>query len=236
MTTMTDATITTPATPTPAAPAPSAPPIKLLQALAKAKSEFGAAGKSMKNSHFGNAYATLEDVLAAVEPALLANGLVLVQQLQVADPRWPTLLTQLWHVSGERIETSQILQPARSDAHSLAGAVTYFRRTQIKTMLCIAETDDDGNEASGAQGRMVTRAAPKPAAKPEAKPAAETPASANVASDAAYDEMTVCAKIGEIDSVKDLQAYLQAVVPHLDAPTKKVVRQCYDERYAALRG
>lgn len=214
------------------ASAPAVPPIKLLTALLAAKQAFRGAHKGSKNSHFGNAYATLEDVLEAVEPALHANGLLLTQELSVEDTRVPTLITQLWHVeSGQSLRTVQVLAPARTDNHSLAGAVTYFRRTQIKTLLCIAETDDDGNEASGVGNRGAVVAKVRKPAAAAAAPVAEQAGSAD-----GYDEMTVVAKIRELQTVRELQTYLQSVVPHLDANAKVSVRAAYDERYAELRG
>ena len=44
-------------------------------ALAKAQGEFGAVTKNAKNPHLRNRYADLESVMAAVSPALAANGL-----------------------------------------------------------------------------------------------------------------------------------------------------------------
>lgn len=215
-----------------AATAPAVPPIKLLGALLKAKQQFTGASKGAKNSHFGNSYATLEDVLEAVEPALHANGLLLVQQLVVEDTRMPTLVTQLWHVeSGQSMQTVQVLAPGRADNHSLAGAVTYFRRCQVKTLLCIAETDDDGNEASGVSSRGAVVAKVRKPAAAAAAPVAEQAGAAD-----GYDEMTVVAKIRELQTVRELQTYLQSVVPHLDATAKVSVRAAYDERYAELRG
>lgn len=215
------------------ASAPAVPPIKLLTALLAAKQAFRGAHKGSKNSHFGNAYATLEDVLEAVEPALHANGLLLTQELSVEDTRVPTLITQLWHVeSGQSLRTVQVLAPGRADNHSLAGAVTYFRRTQIKTLLCIAETDDDGNEASGVGARATVARVRQPAKAPASAPqVADAPAA-----EEGYDEMTVCGKIRELATVRELQTYLQSVVPHLDAQAKTAVRAAYDQRYAELRG
>ena len=53
----------------------------ILKALHTAKSLFAKAEKSKQNSHLKNKYATLEDVLAAVEPGLYECGLVMFQSV-----------------------------------------------------------------------------------------------------------------------------------------------------------
>ena len=54
---------------------------QVLKALFEAKSKFAKAEKSKQNSHLKNKYATLDDVLAAVEPGLADSGLVMFQSM-----------------------------------------------------------------------------------------------------------------------------------------------------------
>lgn len=120
----------------------------LLSALIKAKLAISNPVKDSKNPHFRNTYASLESVLDAVTGPLLANGLALVQTMKPA-PDDVLLETTLWHAeSGECIVSTVALSPAKKDPQGYAAACTYYRRLSIKSLLGLAEVDDDGNVAS----------------------------------------------------------------------------------------
>ena len=126
---------------------------ELLTALCKAKRQFASIKKDKVNPHFNSKYASLDSVLAAVEPGLLAHELMLTSL--VIDGN---LVTRLYHSSGEYLESSFAL-PNLSDPQKLGSTISYFRRYAICGLLSVtADEDDDGN-----------------AAKPPAKQAAYTP-------------------------------------------------------------
>lgn len=96
-------------------------------------------------------YAPLDVVLAAVQPALSANGLAVVQLIDGGY-----LVTMLLHESGAYLEGRTAL-PDGVDAQALGSAITYLRRYAVQALLGIAaEEDDDGNRAAGNE----TEAAP----------------------------------------------------------------------------
>jgi hypothetical protein len=109
------------------------------------KKEIGTLSKNSKNPFFKSAYLDLNDLLNAVEPLLQKNGLVLLQPI----------LGNVVHSaiydaeSGEEICNSSMSIPSNiTDPQKLGSCITYFRRYTLKSLLAIAETDDDGNLAA----------------------------------------------------------------------------------------
>lgn len=122
----------------------------ILNALHTAKSLFAKAEKSKQNSHLKNKYATLEDVLAAVEPGLDECGLVMFQS--VIDDESTNRLkveTKLFHAeSGEWVSFLMIVPISKNDAQGYGSALTYARRYGITAALGLSQADDDGNLAA----------------------------------------------------------------------------------------
>lgn len=114
-------------------------------------------------------YATLPGILSVLLPALRNNGLAVVQTFEEGEER-PILVTNLLHVSGERIESRLplITDTSRNPMHSVAGACTYYRRYALLAILGIAPgvSDDDAGAAD---------LDPQPPAKPAPAPAAAKP-------------------------------------------------------------
>lgn len=117
--------------------------INISKALVEAHKKIGHAKKDAKNPHFKNDYATLESVIDASKHSLLENGIIVIQSISEKY-----LTTRLQHTSGEFIESSIELLVDRSNMQGLGSAVTYARRYSLASMLNIAQSDDDGNEAS----------------------------------------------------------------------------------------
>ena len=138
----------------------------LLQALCAASAEISNPVRDSKNPHFRTNYASLESVLAAVTMPLQKHGLVLTQTTEPTEND-VLLRTSLWHAkTGERIDSTILLNPSKKDPQGVAGAATYYRRLAIKALLGLAETDDDGNEASG-HAPQHAQPQPKPRANAE---------------------------------------------------------------------
>jgi hypothetical protein len=137
----------------------------LLKALVSAQAEITNPVKDSKNPHFKNNYASLESVLDAVTKPLNKHGLVLTQTIMPTPV--VSLVTTLWHAeSGEHIDSIVPLNPAKTDPQGYAAACTYYRRMTIKSLLGLAEVDDDGNEASTpAPARQQPRAVQQVIAK-----------------------------------------------------------------------
>ena len=129
------------------APAVSAP-CRLIAALVKAQAGFARVVKNKVNPAFKSRYADIEAILAAVRPALNANGIFVYQHV-TNRPGEVSCETVLMHDSGERLAGGSITVPlgkSSNAAQALGSAITYARRYSLSATLGIsADDDDDGN-------------------------------------------------------------------------------------------
>jgi hypothetical protein len=123
----------------------------LIKALVEASKYFEPIVKDKKNPFHNSWYATLDSVLASVSPALFAHGLVLVQLLERGEDSVLVLNTQLWHTSGEFLESKHPL-PNIQDAQKMGIAITYARRYSVCAILSVV-ADEDTDAQSGKDGK-----------------------------------------------------------------------------------
>jgi len=143
---------------------------ELNAALAKAQGEFPAITKDRTvtvrpkaSAPYSYSYATLGAILAAVRPALAANGLALVQLLE-DDGRGAGLRTELRHAGGAVLAATFPLPSVPTDPQGLGSLLTYLRRYAISAILGIAADEDDDGAAAKPAPADKPRAKPKPAA------------------------------------------------------------------------
>jgi hypothetical protein len=127
---------------------------ELATALAKAQGKMKHAIKDSNNPFFRSKYADLASVVEASRPALVENGLSIVQYTE-----GNFLYTMLLHSSGEWIGGHIELKPMRQvkdkgwedshDPQSYGSCITYARRYAMAAITGVATEDDDGNAASG---------------------------------------------------------------------------------------
>jgi len=108
------------------------------------KKKIGNLSKNSKNPFFKSAYLNLDDLLNAVEPLLQDEGLILSQP--IIDNSVHTQIID--SETGLILMDSSLPLPDLKDPQKIGGCVTYFRRYTLKSLLAIAEDDDDGNLAS----------------------------------------------------------------------------------------
>ena len=143
---------------------------QLVKALIAAKKEFKPLVKNKVNPHFRSKYADLAAVHEAVDEALSANGLTIMQPMQIGQQSH-VILTKLLHVSGEEVVSAYPL-PGGVKSQELASAITYGRRYSLCALLGIPADDDDDGEAAESRGNAPAKAAPKQEKPAEAaKPA-----------------------------------------------------------------
>jgi hypothetical protein len=173
----------------------------LLPALIKAKLAMEPARKNQTNPHFRSKYADLASVIEAVEAALSANDLVLVQTIEIAGAE-THLLTTLYHASGESLSSVYPLRPAKDDPQGMGSALTYARRYSILAICGVAPEDDDGNAASARERGDSGRAKgnPQPDAKRPAEPTPEAPGATPTPTDAITPEQ-VKALMAALDNI-----------------------------------
>lgn len=141
----------------------------LAAALAKAQAVIEGAIKDSKNPHFGNAYADLASVWAAVRKPLTDNGLAIVQMPGKFDGKTITVTTMLVHSSGEWVACDLLMPTDKPSAQAVGSAITYARRYALAAFCGVCPEDDDGNAASGndnGQGKGDARPRTSTAAKP----------------------------------------------------------------------
>lgn len=150
---------------------------KLAAALAAAQGKFLPIKKSKavevsgttkegKPYRYKYAYAPLDEILNATRPALSENGLAIIQTTDEGDGG--TLLkTSLIHSSGQWYNSYKYL--GRFDKpQEFGGALTYYRRYEISTVLSVSsEEDDDANGITGNEAQYKQ----KPANRPNVDPA-----------------------------------------------------------------
>lgn len=134
-------------------------------AIAKARPNFVDLTKTANNPHFKSSYAPLEDVLAAVTPALAKEKVSISTAGVLAGERF-YFCTTLTHAGGGwRCSYFPVTDPA---PQKVGGTETYAQRYNICGLLGItAGADDDGNTASGIKAKRGSsngKAAPASAA------------------------------------------------------------------------
>jgi hypothetical protein len=117
-------------------------------ALVKALAEIGGVAKSADNPFFKSKYATLEAVIEASKPVLVANGLAVMQGGGSYSNGALAITTRIIHDTGEWIETTMEIPLAKSDPQGAGSAVSYGRRYALMALLNMPAVDDDGNAAS----------------------------------------------------------------------------------------
>lgn len=118
-----------------------------------AKKAFAPVIKDKVNPHFKSKYAPLATCLEAVEPALLENGIALIQETS-EDLSGVTIETVFIHTSGESMRGGKFHVPAsKQDPQGYGSALTYARRFSLCAACGIAPEDDDGNAASAATSK-----------------------------------------------------------------------------------
>jgi hypothetical protein len=117
--------------------------IKLLQNLAKVKSEIGKVSKDSTNPFFKSKYFDINSVLEHVEPLLQKYGLVLFQPIENNKVR-----TEIFNVEDGEFIFSEMELPNLQDPQKLGSAITYFRRYTLQSLLGLQAEDDDANKAS----------------------------------------------------------------------------------------
>ena len=122
--------------------------------------------KGSENPFFKSKYASLPDILHAIDLPLIDSGLV-ITQFPSGNHSLTTLLIHA--VSGEYFQSTYEMKPTKDDPQGLGSCITYQRRYAIGAILNLnIDIDDDGNGASKKKDepKVTPKAAPK--AEPKA--------------------------------------------------------------------
>lgn len=156
--------------------------------------------------------------------------------------------TMLLHESGEYIAGELALRPKKSDPQGIGSAITYARRYHLAMMVGVATADDDGNIASGREGKPQSERPQNPAATKakesasrsrRATPPKNDPADELVKNsakkgfdsdmptdtDRAQDQYSLAAnKIAVITSTETLKVFYDNLPPWLQKETRELVK------------
>ncbi len=116
-----------------------------MKRILEVQKEIGTLSKKSTNPFFNSAYLDLNDLLNEVKPLMEKKGLLLTQPLEE-----DTVCTYIMDSeSGNILASSRLKIPATlTDPQKIGSCITYFRRYTLKSLLAIAEEDDDGNKAA----------------------------------------------------------------------------------------
>lgn len=143
---------------------------QLAAALALAQGVIQHAEKDSQNPFFRSRYADLASVWNACRKPLSDNGLAVIQSPStqfVGSPEFEvrptrggdertvvkvitrvTVLTRLFHCSGEWVESVMDTLLPTGDPQSIGSAITYLRRYALSALVGVAPADDDAEEAT----------------------------------------------------------------------------------------
>lgn len=129
---------------------------QLAEALAAAQGEMEMPDKDREvvvrpqnGAQYKFSYATLDNIVHCIRPALAKHGLAVIQPVVTIGGR-PHLVTRIMHKSGEWSESLMEIIGDRSKPQAFGSALTYTRRYSLTSMLLIvSEDDDDGAAAAG---------------------------------------------------------------------------------------
>jgi hypothetical protein len=139
---------------------------ELSKALVKFHSVMGKVSKDAKNPFYKNKYASLSNIIEAVNKPLNDNGLSVVQM-----PCNEGLTTMLVHESGEWISsTSSTPVKDETDPQKLGSAITYARRYALGAILSLNIDEDDDGQSASTPPKKQTAPPTAPPKKEELKP------------------------------------------------------------------
>ena len=137
---------------------------QLYAALAKAQGAFSPIKKDRDGQvgHQKFKFADFDQLIAATRPALIANGLAVIQLIKSGADGASIVETMLVHESGASVaSTVTIARPNFERVQDFGKLISYLRRYAYSAILCLAADDDDDSaqplQAGGA--RQETTAA-----------------------------------------------------------------------------
>ena len=162
-------------------------------ALLKFDGEVSKIAKGETNPFFKNKYAALPDILSAIKEPLLKSGLT-VKQFPVGEHEMTTIIIHA--ESGEFLESTYRMKPAKDDPQGEGSRITYQRRYALGAVLGLnIDEDDDGNKAS------------------EPKKVTEKP----LCNNEILKKAIAKAKAGEADVFENLQKYYRLLPEHIES-------------------
>lgn len=117
--------------------------MEFYQKLFSLQQEIEAISKDSKNPFFKSNYADINQLLKHLKPLLKKYKLLLIQPILNNEVH-----AIIQDVGSKNRIISNIKLPDSNDPQKIGGAITYYRRYNIISLLGLESEDDDGNIAS----------------------------------------------------------------------------------------
>jgi len=166
----------------------------IAKALIAFDAEVSKIAKGEVNPFFKNKYAALPDILSAIKEPLIKAGLT-VKQFPEGDHQ---LTTMIIHAeSGEFLESTYTMKPAKDDPQGEGSRITYQRRYALGAALGLNIDEDDDADRTMEKPKGVTE---KPLCNNEI-----------------LKKAIAKAKAGEADVFENLQKYYRLLPEHIES-------------------
>jgi len=124
--------------------------MKIYQKLFKLQQEIGAISKDSKNPFFKSSYFDINQLVDKLLPLLKENKLLLLQPIVKNE-----VYAIIQDTESDGRVVSSIPLPEIHDPQKIGGAITYYRRYALVSLLGLQADDDDGNTATGKTNQRV---------------------------------------------------------------------------------
>lgn len=124
--------------------------MKIYQKLFKLQQEIGAISKDSKNPFFKSSYFDINQLVDKLLPLLKQNKLLLLQPIVKNE-----VYAIIQDTESDGRVVSSIPLPEIQDPQKIGGAITYYRRYALVSLLGLQADDDDGNTATGKTNQKV---------------------------------------------------------------------------------
>lgn len=121
---------------------------ELAAAISQAQGEIENASKNSANPHFKSKYADLAEVINCIRPVFSKHGLS-VTQFPSYEGGVVSVETVIAHKSGQWMSGTISAPVSKQDAQGVGSATTYCRRYALAAAACLAQEDDDEENAIG---------------------------------------------------------------------------------------
>lgn len=112
-----------------------------------------------------NTYASLHNIMQALQPLLNENNLVVYHEFKKTEDGILNVITNLVYVGDNDMHTLKVEFPVKevADSQTMGKAMTYARRYNITALFNLTFIDDkDDNDYGDSPAKKVTKVAPKP--------------------------------------------------------------------------
>jgi len=133
----------------------------LFAALSKAQGEMAPLMRNKTNPYFGVKYSDLRHMIRESRGPLTKNGLSVIQQILCNEDNQSILHTILAHESGQWIESTVRICPAKNDVKTIESYTNFMKRLAYGSIVgIICDGDDDDGEIEMSEAREIVAKGP----------------------------------------------------------------------------